>query len=176
VQVEAARGILAGMPAGSDPVALERLEAYLREQGLKMTEQRRRMLDAALGQPGHFSADELHARLRSQGPHPSLATVYRSLLVLEDAGILEGHDFDDGQRRYERRLAREHHDHMVCTDCRLVFEFQNDAIERLQKKVAAEHAFRIREHHLTLYVACDELAAKGRCARRDRAAGASARR
>lgn len=163
------------MSAAPDPKALERLEAYLRQQGLKMTAQRRRMVEIVLAQPGHFSADDLHARLRQQGEHLSLATVYRSLQVLEAAGILEGHDFDDGQRRYERLLERAHHDHMVCIDCRLVVEFQNDAIERLQEKVASAHQFRIREHHLTLYVACEQLAQRGRCERRDAAASAARR-
>lgn len=146
------------------------LEAHLRAQGLKMTAQRLALLQAALAQPGHFTADELHTRLRDEGQPVSLATVYRSLSVLEEAGILGGHDFDGGQRRYERSLARQHHDHMVCLDCRAVVEFENDAIERLQEKVASTHGFRIREHHLTLFVACEELARKGRCARRDEAA------
>ena len=78
---------------------------------------------------GHFTADDVHDRLRDAGERVSLATVYRALSLLEEAGILEGHDFDDGQRRYERALTREHHDHLICLDCRAVVEFQNAAIE-----------------------------------------------
>lgn len=155
-------------PPGDAPAdAVKALEAHLQAKGLKMTQQRLGLLRAALEQPGHFTADELHERLRKEGANVSLATLYRSLSVFEQAGILEGHDFDSGQRRYERRLAREHHDHMVCLDCRAVIEFENDAIERLQEKVAAAQRFRIREHHLTLFVSCDDLAKQGRCARRD---------
>ena len=154
--------------ASSAPAdAVKALAAHLQAKGLKMTQQRLQMLRAALAQARHFTADELHERLRDEGRAVSLATIYRSLSVFEEAGILEGHDFDSGQRRYERRLEREHHDHMVCLDCRAVIEFENDAIERLQEKVAAAQRFRIREHHLTLFVSCDDLAKKGRCRRRD---------
>lgn len=152
--------------------ALKALEAFLRPQGLKMTEQRRQLVRAALRHPGHFTAEELHDTLRAGGRDVSMATVYRSLGVLEEAGILEGHDFEDGQRRFEPRLAREHHDHMVCTTCRAVVEFQSAAIERLQEKVAREHGFAIREHHLTLYVECSAWTRTGRCPRREQAGGA----
>jgi Fur family transcriptional regulator, ferric uptake regulator len=162
---------MAARPAPDD--ALAALEQHLKGQRLKMTQQRRELLKAALAQPGHFTAEELHARLKKEGRNVSLATVYRSLSVLEAAGILEGHDFDGGQRRYERRLERAHHDHMVCIDCRAVIEFENDAIERLQQQVAGEHRFQIRDHHLTLFVSCDDLAKKGRCVRRDERSGAS---
>ena len=160
--------MLAGMAHTAIDGALHALETYLQGKRLKMTEPRRRMVRAALSQPGHFTADDLHARLRSEGDNVSMATVYRSLLVLEEAGILEGHDFADGQRRYERLLEREHHDHIVCLDCRSVVEFQNQDIEKLQDQVARDHRFRIREHHLTLYVTCDDLAAKGRCPRKQK--------
>ena len=164
-------------PEGAAPAeAVKALEAHLQAKGLKMTQQRLDLLRATLDQPGHFTADELHERLRQEGANVSLATLYRSLSVFEDAGILEGHDFDSGQRRYERRLEREHHDHMVCLDCRAVIEFENDAIERLQEKVAAAQRFRIREHHLTLFVSCDDLAKQGRCSRRDDKLGVKRRR
>lgn len=152
--------------------ALKSLEDFLRTKRLKMTEPRRRMVRATLAHPGHFTAEELHQELVEGGERVSIATVYRTLSVLVEAGILEGHDFADGQRRYERLLSREHHDHLVCTDCRLVVEFQNAAIERLQEKVAAANGFSIREHHLTLFVSCDEWAAKGRCDRRPKGADA----
>lgn len=157
------------VPAAAIDDALKAFEAYLRPLGLKMTEQRRQLVRAALSHPGHFTAEDLHDDLRRGGKDVSMATVYRSLGVLEQAGILEGHDFEDGQRRFERLLAREHHDHMVCMTCRAVVEFQSAPIEKLQEKVAKAHGFAIREHHLTLFVDCEELAKKGRCARRDKA-------
>jgi Fur family ferric uptake transcriptional regulator len=151
---------------GSLDDALERFEGYLRRQGLKMTEQRRTMVRAALAHAGHFTADDVHDRLKAEGERVSLATVYRALTLLERAEILEGHDFADGQRRYERALTREHHDHLICLDCRAVVEFQNSAIEALQEEVLAERGFAMVHHALTIFAACQTLARTGHCPRR----------
>jgi Fur family ferric uptake transcriptional regulator len=156
---------------GSVDDAMELFEGYLRKQGLKMTDQRRTMVRAALGHAGHFTADDVHDRLKSEGEGVSLATVYRALSLLEDAGILEGHDFADGQRRYERALTREHHDHLICLDCRAVVEFQNSAIEALQEEVLQERGFKMVHHALTIFASCEPLARTGRCARRDEQGG-----
>jgi Fur family ferric uptake transcriptional regulator len=147
--------------------ALAAFEGFLRTQRLKMTGQRRNMVRAALDQRGHFTAEELHQRLVGEGEQVSMATVYRALRLLEDAGIVAGHDFADGQRRYERALKRDHHDHMVCVDCRTVIEFSDVEIERLQERAAKTHGFEIDEHNLTLYVRCREWREKGRCTRRE---------
>lgn len=153
----------------SDPTlsqALAAFESFLRTERLKMTGQRRHMVRAALETNGHFTAEELYQRLVREGEQVSMATVYRGLRLLEDAGIVEGHDFADGQRRYERALKREHHDHMVCVDCRAVVEFQNDEIERQQQMVAEKHGFEIEAHDLTLYVRCKAWRENQRCERR----------
>jgi Fur family ferric uptake transcriptional regulator len=156
------------MAAGGTPDdALEVFETFLRKRGLKMTDQRRTMVRSALSHTGHFTADDVHEKLRYEGERVSLATVYRALGLLEESGILEGHDFDDGQRRYERALTREHHDHLICLDCRAVVEFQNRAIEDLQEQVLKEHGFRMVHHALTIFASCEALHDTGRCARRD---------
>jgi len=147
--------------------AQETFEAFLRRKRLKVTEQRRTLVKAALGQPGHFTAENLHAALGRADEAVSMATVYRGLALLEEAGLIEGHDFADGQRRYERALDREHHDHMICVDCRAVIEFQNAQIERLQDSVVAEHGFTLHDHSLTLFVECVAWRTKGRCERRE---------
>ena len=116
-----------------------------------MTDQRRNLVRAALDQHGHFTAEELYRRLGGSGEPVSMATVYRGLSLLEDADLVEGHDFADGHRRYERALDREHHDHMICADCRAVVEFTNDKIEKLQAKAAADHGFTLEDHSLTLW-------------------------
>jgi Fur family ferric uptake transcriptional regulator len=148
--------------------ALETFEHFLRARGLKMTDQRRTMVRAALVQRGHFSAEDLHQRLVGEGEGVSMATVYRALSLLEEAAILQGHDFADGQRRYERLLRREHHDHIVCKDCGAVIEFQDGEIERLQEAVVDREGFRILDHVLNLYCACTAFRSTGRCERRDR--------
>jgi Fur family ferric uptake transcriptional regulator len=146
--------------------ALEAFESFLRPKRLRMTSQRRRMVRAALAQQGHFTAEELHARLRREDEDVSLATVYRGLALLAEAGILEAHDFADGQLRYERMLEREHHDHMVCLDCRAVIEFQECRIEALQEEIVRRHDMEIQDHSLTIFVTCNAWR-RGRCARRE---------
>ena len=147
--------------------ALAAFETFLRSKKLKMTEQRRTMIRSALVHEGHFTAEDLYRELRASGDPVSMATVYRGLALLEEAGLLEGHDFDDGQRRYERLLAREHHDHMICLDCRAVLEFQDDAIEDLQVKAAQRHGFRLANHRLVLYVHCPDGDDPDACVRRE---------
>jgi Fur family ferric uptake transcriptional regulator len=148
--------------------ALSAFEDYLRSKGLKMTDPRRTMVRAALDQTGHFTAEDLHARLLREGERVSMATVYRALLLLEEAGIVEGRDFAPGQRRYEPMLRREHHDHMVCRDCGAVVEFQNERIEKIQEEVVRAHGFRIHSHVLNLYVTCDAARDGRTCERRER--------
>jgi Fur family ferric uptake transcriptional regulator len=141
---------------------------YLRRKRLKMTAQRRSMVRTVMAERGHFTAEELHHKLLAEGEAVSLATVYRGLSLLEEAELLEGHDFADGTRRYERSLDREHHDHMVCMDCRAVIEFTNERIERQQEKVADTHGFTIADHSLTLFVRCNAWREQGTCERRRR--------
>lgn len=159
-----------------DEQALAVFEAFLKDKALKMTEQRRAMVRSVLSHAGHFTAEDAHDRLRSRGERVSLATVYRALSLLEEAGVLEGHDFADGQRRYERALTREHHDHLICIDCRAVVEFQSPAIENLQDAVLAEHGFSMVHHALTIFAACRTLKDRGACPRRDEASGSRASR
>lgn len=147
--------------------ALLAFEDFLRRKKLKMTEQRRTMIQTALSQAGHFTAEDLYRNLGKAGDSVSMATVYRGLALLEEAHLLEGHDFDDGQRRYERLLAREHHDHMICLDCRAVLEFQDDEIEQLQVQAAERHGFQLADHRLVLYVHCPEGDKPDKCGRRE---------
>ncbi len=144
--------------------ALAAFEAFLRRKRLKMTAQRRTMIRTALRQIGHFTAEDLHRRLIEADAAVSMATVYRGLTLLEEARLLEGHDFD-GTRRFERLLERAHHDHMICLDCRRVLEFQDDAIESLQERAAKRYGFDLADHRLVLYVHCPEGDRPDRCDR-----------
>lgn len=146
--------------------AVTAFEVFLRSRRLKMTEQRRTMVRVVLDKRGHFTADELYRKLLADGESVSMATVYRALALLEEGGVVEGHDFADGQRRYEAALDREHHDHMICVDCRAVIEFTNEAIERLQEEVAVENGFTLKDHSLQLFVRCNEWHENAACERR----------
>lgn len=156
------------MSAATLEEALRTFEDFVREKGLKMTEQRRTMVRAALDHRGHFTAEDLYRELDHQDEQISMATVYRGLALLEEADLLHSHDFADGQRRYERALDREHHDHMICTDCRAVIEFTNQQIEDLQEQVVRDHGFSMQDHSLTLFVTCDGFRETGQCDRRDK--------
>lgn len=151
--------------------ALASFEEFLRSKRLKMTDQRRTMIRAALENRAHFTAEELYQKLNGAGAQVSIATVYRGLSLLEEAGLIEGHDFADGQRRYERSMDREHHDHMICVDCRAVIEFTSERIEKLQEEIVADHGFSLQDHSLTLFVKCNALRQTGACERREGANG-----
>jgi Fur family ferric uptake transcriptional regulator len=129
---------------------LTRIEKLCVDKGLRMTEQRRiiaRVLSEAIDHP---DAEELYRRASSLDPHISIATVYRTVKLFEDAGILERHDFRDGRSRYEE-VPESHHDHLIDVQSGKVIEFRNEEIERLQRLIADELGFELVDHRLELY-------------------------
>lgn len=134
----------------------EHFRSYLVTQGLKSTRQRDLILDEFLRAGAHLSTEELYLRLREQHPHIGYATVHRTLKLFADCGIAEPRHFGDGQTRYESCGAEGHHDHLICTDCGAIVEFENSQIEALQESVARQHGFRIERHRLELYGRCRE--------------------
>ena len=129
---------------------MTRIERLCVEKGLRMTEQRRviaRVLSEALDHP---DAEELYRRAASLDPHMSIATVYRTVRLFEDAGILERHDFRNGRARYEE-VPESHHDHLIDVQTGTVVEFRNEEIEKLQRRVAEELGFELVDHRLELY-------------------------
>lgn len=127
---------------------------YLSRQGLKSTRQRDLILDEFLAAGAHLSTEELYLSLRGKHPHIGYATVYRTLKLLAECGLAEQRHFGDGQARYEQAVAEEHHDHLICTECGAILEFEDPAIENLQLKVAREHGFTIKRHRLEIYGTC----------------------
>src|SRR6201997_1598166 len=115
-----------------------------------MTEQRRVIARVLSGAGDHPDAEELYRRASTIDPHISIATVYRTVRLFEDAGILERHDFRDGRSRYEE-VSESHHDHLIDVQTGKVIEFRNDEIERLQRRVAEELGFELVDHRLELY-------------------------
>jgi len=127
---------------------------YMARQGLKSTRQRDIILDAFLSSDRHLSIEELYLKLRAKHPNIGYATVYRTLKLFAESGIAREMQFGDGQTRYEHVAEGEHHDHLVCTSCGTIVEFENETIEQLQDEVAASHGFLIRNHKLELYGLC----------------------
>ena len=128
---------------------LNRIEQACLEKGLRMTEQRRVIARVVAEAYDHPDAEELYRRAVSVDPHISIATVYRTVKLFEDAGILERHDFRDGRSRYEE--ISEHHDHLIDVSTGKVIEFVNEEIEKLQRRVAEELGFELVDHRLELY-------------------------
>ena len=134
--------------------AFEPVEQYLRSRGLRHTEARRKILDAVFGSHEHFTADGLLEKMRRRGERVSRASVYRTLSLLCDGGFVESREVQRGQLMYESALGRHHHDHLICTGCGHIIEFENDEIERLQDETAKKHRFRIEHHSLRIYGKC----------------------
>lgn len=129
---------------------MTRIEQLCADKGLRMTEQRRVIARVLSDASDHPDAEELYRRASALDPHISIATVYRTVKLFEDAGILERHDFRDGRARYEE-APDAHHDHLINVQTGQVIEFRNEDIEKLQKRVAEELGFELVDHRLELY-------------------------
>jgi Fur family ferric uptake transcriptional regulator len=119
-------------------------------KGLRMTEQRRVIASVLETSDDHPDVEELYARAIAQDPKISIATVYRTVKLLEEAGILEKLEFGDGRARYED-AEREHHDHLIDMNSGEVIEFVDPEIEALQEKIAERLGYRLKGHRLELY-------------------------
>jgi len=115
-----------------------------------MTEQRRVIAQVLSDSNDHPDVDQLYQRSTKVDPRISIATVYRTVKLFEEANILERHDFGDGRARYEE-AAEEHHDHLIDIQSGKVLEFTNDEIERLQREVAKKLGYHLVGHRLELY-------------------------
>ena len=129
-----------------NPTILERCEA----KGLRMTGQRRVIAQVLEGAEDHPDVEELYARASAVDSGISIATVYRTVKLFEEAGILEKHEFGDGRARYED-AERAHHDHLIDLTTGEVIEFVDPEIEALQDKIAAKLGYELRGHRMELY-------------------------
>ena len=119
-------------------------------KGLRMTEQRRVIAQVLETADDHPDVEELYRRASSADPKISIATVYRTVKLFEEAGILEKHEFGDGRARYES-ADRDHHDHLIDLNSGEVIEFVDREIEELQERIAAKLGYELRGHRLELY-------------------------
>jgi Fur family transcriptional regulator, ferric uptake regulator len=126
------------------------LEDACAEKGMRMTEQRRVIARVLESSADHPDVEELYRRASAVDPNISISTVYRTMRLFEDAGIIERHDFRDGRSRYEP-LSEEHHDHLIDLRSGRVIEFRNEEIEAIQERIARELGYRLVDHRLELY-------------------------
>lgn len=132
------------------PATASRIEEKCTEKGLKMTGQRRVIARVLSDSQDHPDVEMLHKRAVAVDPHISIATVYRTVKLFEEAGITQRHDFGDGRSRYEE-AGGPHHDHLIDLKSGQVIEFSNAEIERLQKEIARKLGYKLVDHRLELY-------------------------
>jgi Fur family ferric uptake transcriptional regulator len=128
----------------------DRIEKLCIEKGMRMTEQRRVIARVLSEADDHPDVEELHRRAHAVDPHISIATVYRTVRLLEESGIITRHDFRDGRSRYEEQ-GEAHHDHLIDLKSGKVIEFVDKEIEALQEAIAQRLGYKLVEHRLELY-------------------------
>ena len=126
------------------------IEQLCADKGLRITEQRKTVARALGESEDHPDVETLHARAAAIDPNISIATVYRTVRLFEEAGILERHEFGDGRSRYEA-ASESHHDHLIDVETGKVIEFVDEELEELQRRIADRLGFRLVDHRMELY-------------------------
>jgi Fur family ferric uptake transcriptional regulator len=130
------------------------LQAQISKNHLRLTRQRREVFEVFASMARHVTAEEVWREAAKRTPGVGLSTIYRTLNLFCRFGLAEARQFGDGHTRYDPVYNKHHHDHLICTRCGRITEFENQHIERLQEQVARRHHFRIQEHKLELYGLC----------------------
>lgn len=145
-------------PLSPDEAAalVERFRRHLRERRLPVTRQRLAVAQGIFRSADHPSVEELERRVRASGAQVGIATLYRTLEVLVQSGLVREHDFGEGFKRYEPAASAPAHDHLICERCGRVEEFANDRLERLLRMTADEHHFLYRRHRVDVHALCTE--------------------
>jgi Fur family ferric uptake transcriptional regulator len=135
--------------------AREILAKYLKTTGKKRaTQERNAILDEVMSMQGHFDVEGLYYRLVTNGVKVSRATVYNTLDLLLDCGLVSKYRFTENSSRYERSFGRPHHHHMICLECGEIIEFVNERLERLQNDVCAEKSFAPQSSTVQIFGMC----------------------
>ena len=129
---------------------MDRIEKLCADKGMRMTDQRRVVARVLSESHDHPDVEELYRRASAVDPHISIATVYRTVRLFEESGIIERHDFRDGRSRYEETPSH-HHDHLIDMKTGKVVEFVDEEIEALQQAIARKLGYKLVDHRLELY-------------------------
>ncbi len=145
-----------------DPeAAREVLTRYLKADGKqRLTPERYAILDTILGIQGHFDAESLYYRLLTNGIKVSKATVYNTLDILQNAGLVSKYRFNDKTSRYEKAFGRPHHHHLICLQCGEIIEFVNEKLEAIQGDVCDENSFSPQSSTLQIFGTCSKCKRK----------------
>ncbi|RKD34611.1 Fur family transcriptional regulator [Thermohalobacter berrensis] len=138
---------------------IEDVKAKLKEKGYKLTTQRRVIIDVILENQGnHLSPEEIYSKVKDKYPEIGLATVYRTLQLLEELNVIYKLNFNDGCNRYEINSGNDyhHHHHLICLNCGKVIEVKLDLLEDLEEKIEKEGDFKIVDHNVKFFGYCNE--------------------
>jgi Fur family ferric uptake transcriptional regulator len=136
------------------------IEKILKEKNLRLTQQRKDIFKEILKTEGHFEIEELVYKLKEKGINASRATVYRTLHLLKDLGLINEVIKRANKTFYEVNL-KEHHDHLICLSCGKIIEFHDDKIEKIQNKICKKFKFKPSYHRLEIFGICEECQKKG---------------
>jgi Fur family transcriptional regulator, ferric uptake regulator len=142
------------LASGEGAVLLERFRRYLRDHRQPITRQRDLVARTVFFSDDHPSVEGIRRALKERGERVGTATVYRTLEVLVESGLVRAHDFGEGFKRYEPMPAQAHHEHLICERCGRVVEFQNEPLERMLPIIADEHRFQHSHHRIEIYGVC----------------------
>ncbi len=145
---------MARLARGEGAALVDRFRRFLRDHHQPVTRQRDLVAQIVFVSEEHLSVEEIRRRLKERGEPVGLATVYRTLEVLVESGLVRAHDFGEGFKRYEPMPAQAHHEHLICERCGRVVEFQNERLERMLPIIADEHAFQHQRHRVEIYGVC----------------------
>jgi len=132
---------------------LSEFRSFLADQGLKFTRQRQVIAEVVFNSDGHLTLNQILDRARTEHASVGYATVYRTMKLLAESGMAEEHKFADGQARYER-ATDDHHDHIICSHCGRIVEFEDHDIEVRQERIARNLGFVVRSHRHEIYADC----------------------
>lgn len=144
------------------PRLREALMAFMTRRGLRSTGQRRVIIDTFFESTEHLTLDQLLRQVKAVDPRIGYATVYRTMKMMVESGIVHEHKFGDGFTRFELADSDSHHDHLICLECGSITEFEEPLIEELQERIAARYSFKVSDHKHELYGVCSSCQPKGR--------------
>jgi len=157
------------MPDEANKCARQRFLEFLARKNLRLTGQRRAIIESVFSTEEHFTAEQLLVWSRRRDKSVSRATVYRTLPLLTESGLVREMDFGGAHKFYDPNYAeRPRHSHIICQDCGKIVEFENEKLEQLEDEITRRLGFTVRSHRLQITASCEELRRSGTCAKKNR--------
>lgn len=155
------------MPSPGKVAAKEKFLAFLEGKSLRMTAQRMAIINTVFSTEEHFTAEQLLEWARQKDKSVSRATVYRTLPLLTESGLVHEMDFGKDHKFYDPNYAdHPHHNHIICNDCEKIVEFESEKIERLESEISQKLGFSVKTQRLQITGACEQMKKSGTCKNR----------